>query len=145
VVQRQDGGIAFGPLRFEPVAPGRYRALDRARGVFSEEFDVRAGGPPATVELDALRSGIVRGRVEVPEGHLYPSVRIERIDEGADPRDRWVPEAVKVADDGTFAVQVPGDRPIRLRAAHPDLDAVPDGEVVVVAPRDGVVLRLVAR
>ena len=48
--------------------------------------------------------------------------------------------------DGSFAVRVPGDRPVTLVAEHPQLVPAPDGgRVEVREPREGVVLRLVDR
>ena len=57
---------ANGVVRFEPLPPGCYRALETLTGVVSEAVDVTPGGPTSEVTFDLRRAGWVEGRVACP-------------------------------------------------------------------------------
>jgi len=116
------------------VPPGRYRVKDHESGLVSDEVELAPGGR-ATLRLDLSGTGVVRGRVEVPDGTPPGTVRL-RTTGLLVSRHR----ALRVREGGTFEFRVPGDREITVRAFHPLLRSVET--VRVVEPRDDVVLRL---
>ena len=123
---------ANGVLAFRDLRTGRYRVFDAWSGLATDAVDVR-GGETTEIRLDLARSGWAEGRVEAPSGSDLAGATV-RVDDGP-PR----PAA------GAFKVRVPGDRTVRIAVGHPTLQPDPlRGHADVTAPRDGIVLRLVA-
>jgi hypothetical protein len=137
---------ARGVGRLDSVVPGRYRAIDEVSKAVSDAIDVVGGGAPAEFTLDTRSSGVVKGRVLVPEGFSPREVTILRDGESSDASPRvFGSGSGQVAADGTFSVPVTGTKPVVLRPSHPVLVPAPDSVSVAVAgPREDVVLRMVA-
>ena len=140
---------ANGRIRFEPLAAGRYRALDTIAGIATSPVEVAPGGPEAEVVLDAGRSGWARGKVVLPEGvaasgalvHVDGVERFSNMGSGVPGAQGLV---ARVREDGTFWIRVPGDREVVLRPAAPTLRPhTTRGTVRLTAPREDLVLELV--
>lgn len=126
------------------LAAGRYRVAAFDFGVVGDDVVIEPGRETRTV-LDLGAVGHVSGRVEAPPGTTLTSAVIVRDLGIADLPFEEVHARTNVRPDGSFAIGVPGTRPVRLRVTHPDL--VADGgsdPVVVTTPRSGLVLSLVA-
>ena len=135
-----DDGIA----RLGPLPPGRYRLRDRTTGACSDVVELGASDP-GPLTLDLSRRGVVRGRVVAPEGTTdLASAFVRLAATGLSPEAAANPRSGVVGRDGSFAIWVPGDRPVRLTVEHPRLRTDPDsGSIEVTSARDGAVLRLV--
>ncbi len=135
----RDGVSMYGPLR-----AGRYCLVDHETGLMSDVADLPGGGPPVTLALDLSKAGRATGKIVIPETKAALAEQREM--------RLWVEgagvlhfNAEGVGPDGSFSVSVPGDREVTIRPWHPVLvPAEGDGTVVVRAPRDGLVLRMVA-
>jgi hypothetical protein len=140
-----------GAFRFDALEPGRYRVRDKKSGLATDvvEVDPRLGA--RRVRLDLGLTLRVSGRVLAPEGTDLSLARVlvEGPELGVE-AEWWAREpgfpgnAERVrADDGSFAVQVPLDRRVTLRAWHPVLRAAPEeGAVTIEGSGSDVVLRL---
>jgi len=140
-----------GAFRFEPMAPGRYRVVDRSTGLMSEAVTLPPGGAEARVALDLAATRRVRGRVEGPPGADLGLARVLLEAPGiapVEPRGGWdrrpgVPPGYPVRRAGEFEITVPTDRPVTIRAWHPVLAPAEEGGSVSLGPSDDeVVLRL---
>jgi hypothetical protein len=124
---------------FDNVPAGRFRLRDVRSGACSEEADVPAGGH-AGLWLDLSRCGDVNVVVTIPAGVDVDRLIVRR---GAGIAfDESNPRAEARGDQHPEFV-VPGDRPVRITASHPDLVSDGEGEAVVTTPGDTVRLRLV--
>lgn len=130
----------------ENLRPGAWFAKDSRSGIAADPMEIRSGALAGEARLDLSRSGVVRGRVEVPDGYKAFGTHVVVEDAGVSSRDgsdgqRGTP----VTGDGTFEVRIAGDRPVTISAVHPLLKpAAVGGSLTVSAPKDGVVLRMVA-
>ena len=115
---RSDG---FATIR--NVAPGRYRALDRASGLASDPFDVSMASSPVQVILDARRASWVRGTLLRPKGVRTLRdfhVGIERkgmLIRKTHERPR-LPGVRVDPNSGAFSIRVHGKEPVTIRAYH---------------------------
>jgi hypothetical protein len=137
---------SVGVQRFAPLAPGRYRVVETSTGIESAEAEVIARGAETSVTIDLRSVGSAQGRVVLPEGHGFAGARVhgEGLPESLAPTAALRRGVGVLPPDGSFVFRVPGDRPITLVAVHPTLVPDPEaGRVVVIEPRDGIVLRLV--
>jgi hypothetical protein len=135
-----DGG---GDL-FENVPVGRYRVRDRLTGVCSDLKDV-GPGERIVLSIDLSRSWDLEGDVDVPEGTDRERVIVRREGEGL-VFDGDMREGAEQRHVTSFGWRMPGDRPVRIVASHPDLVAAEgEGEVVVTEAVPKVHLRLVAK
>jgi hypothetical protein len=119
------------------LAPGRYRVLDRMSGIFTEDFEILAGGGILEIRIDLSRTCWVKGRVTLPGGAdpLAAKVRASGAGIGND---------AAVRADGTFRLRVPGDRVVKLSVSHPLCKPHPmRGSVTLTGPRDDLLLELV--
>jgi hypothetical protein len=122
--------------------PGLHRVVAPGCLGVSPVVEVRAG-EEVEVVLDLRASGLVKGRVEAPEGFALEATEIS-LDPGDIPLERFSTRTVRVGRDGTFELRVPGDRALPLRVRHPRLRLDPAlGTLQVERPRDGLVVRLV--
>ncbi len=141
---------ANGVARVETAPPGRYRAVDVSSGACSNVADVVGGAAAVEMVLDLSAAGLGKGRVVVPEGFFAEDVGLVR-EGAAKTTSAFDPYAfmgggrdVGVAEDGTFSIRVPGNVPVTLKPVHALLVPAPgDGTVVVTAPCEGVVVRMV--
>lgn len=152
-----DGGLTgmrlpidpTGHLRIEGLEPGRLRLIDTRSRLAGTVVEVAGGATGDAGTLDLSRSGDVRGRVVAPDGASAAGARVLCEGEGLVAAGGFTgsayadPGGGNVGRDGSFAVRVPGDRPVRLRVTHPLLRPATDGGTAeVVEPREGVELRL---
>jgi len=126
--------------RVDGLAAGWYRVLEGLAGSTSEPVELSPRGVDPVVRFAFPKAGFVRGRIDVGPGLAAADAEFglwngTTTDGG--PRGRG-----RAADD-PFAVAVPGDRPVTLRALHPlGANAEPGLAVTLTEPRDGVVLRI---
>ena len=140
---------ANGRLTLEPLTAGRYRVVDRMNGVVGAPVRVREGGT-AHASLDLGTVGIVKGRVDVPEGENPAGVLVVLEGGPAFWQRPWVgrPHVTPrgafafTGKGGEFQLRVPGDRPVTLRPHAPTLVPAPGGTETLTKPREDVVLRL---
>ena len=131
-------------LRVDDVPTGTYRLCDAEfTGAVSETVAVRAG-ERATITLDLSRVVKLEVSVALPDGVDVERLRIRRSGAGIDLPDTntraWI--------DGTatWSWWLPGDRPVRIQAQHPDCEAAPgEGDVTVTDPGPKLSLRLVRK
>ncbi len=158
-----------GSFAFEPMQAGRWRVVDAKSGKTSAAVEVNAKALRARVTLDLSRAGIVRGRVDAPDGIELSRASI-RVISGDIPRSlESHPAAMRhdeehaqasgrpastpehrgpthktgpyaVDSDGFFYFRVSGT-PTVIEAVHPDCSSVE--QVEVTSPRSNVVLKLV--
>ncbi len=133
---------------FPGLTRGHWRVLDEHSGVVSEEIEV-ATIADVEIVLDLSSIEWAAGRVELDDPAEMARVRIRVSDPHAEAIKSWrpgsePPEGVS-SQDGTFRIQVPGDREVTLVPWHPWLVPDPEqGAVVLHGGRDNLVLRLVA-
>ena len=139
-----------GSYRFFQLAPGRYQVFEERSKIASESVEIVAGEAEARVALDLDGIEWVSGRVEAPDPAELSRVRVLSSRSPASARAAWLPglqepEGAYVSADGSFKTQVKRGTSTTLRAWHPWLTpADPEGEIVVDAGREGVVLKLAA-
>jgi len=140
-------------FRFEPLAAGRYRVVDRQSGLASDGAWLDpATSPEARVFLDLRATRTLKGRVEAPPGTDFTLVRVVVEGEEIESReDDWgfVPgmaEGHRVRNGGVFSIDIPTDRPVTLVPWHPYLVPAAEGGAAVVSDAGGdeIVLRLAA-
>ena len=137
VIPTPDGRATIAPLR-----AGRHRLAARSGGGVSAPVDV-APGQTASLTFDLSKAGMATGRIELPEGMDVSQVRVQ-----VDGRS-YYPNSFggrqSVWSDGTFRVMLSGTEEVTLRPEHPLLvPAREGGTLKLTAPRDGLVLKLVA-
>jgi hypothetical protein len=131
-----------GEHRAEGLRAGRYRVQELRTGLVTPEV-VLGPGATARATLDLSDAYVVAGRVRVPKGWDPRQATVVLEASGVDPGSEYGRGRV-VRADGGFSLHVPGDRPVTLRVAHPELAADPKaGVVVVTGARTDVDLALV--
>jgi hypothetical protein len=138
-----------GTYVFPGITRGRWRLFDETSGACSEPIDVVALSKDVEVFLDLSSIEWASGRVELEDPGELARVRIRVLDQQAEPTKTWRPGSEPPdgasSRDGTFRIQVPGDRTVTLAAWHPWLVPDPEqGSVAVRGGREDLVLRLVA-
>jgi hypothetical protein len=144
--------IANGPgdtFRFGNLKPGVYRATDSESKTATPEVTVGAG-TIATVAFAISGRTMVTGKVAFPDGTDTMSIRVIAEAPGLVPGNHYrpsetFPDGVMVAKDGSFEIQIPGDREVVIRPWHPWLQpAAPGGRITTTDGATGVTLQLVA-
>ena len=145
---------ANGDGRVEPLPSGRYRALWPLAGLTSEAVEVRPG-EALLAEIDGHRAGRATGRIEGPEGLVTSELVVYALNTAAEvspsqavsARLKKAPTGLRgfVANDGSFWMIVPGNRPLTLTTWGPGVKPAPTGgQIEVTEPREGLVLRVEA-
>ena len=136
---------AEGRLVIDGLVEGRYRLVDWATQADTGVFEVVGAATVGEVALDLHHAGMVRGSVSLPDGVRPTEAYVEVTGASRGNRHRWGPRRQRLKPDGSFAVRVPGDRPVTFRPYHPLLSAAPgdEGSLTLIRPRDGLELRLV--
>ncbi len=124
--------------RVEGLAAGQYRVLESVAGSTSEPVSISPRGVDAVVRFTFPKAGFVRGRIDVGPGLAVQDAEIGLWDGTT---TDGTPRGRSGAGDRTFAIAIPGDRPVTLRATHPlGANDEPGVAVTLMEPRDGVVL-----
>ena len=131
---------------FGGLKPGRYQFVADC-GLATEPIEFGEAPSTREVSLDLSRVQVVSGRFEAPDGVDLTGAHVVIEGDGlvsAAKGTLGIGAPRGARHGGEFRVRVPGDRPVRLRAAHPSLVAAATGGTVEVeGAAEGVVLRLV--
>jgi len=137
VIPTPDGRATITPLR-----AGRHRLAARSGGGVSAPVDV-VRGQTASLTFDLSKAGMATGRIELPEGMDVSQARVQT--DGRSYYPNSFGDRQSVWSDGTFRVMLSGTEEVTLRPEHPLLVPAREGGTLKLrAPRDGLVLKLVA-